>query len=99
MFYDSTQIYIQCARTKRQKIARIDALITAMEDAALKVATGAEVKEYSLDDGQTKVMNVFSSMNEMVAGIKSLMELRNLYSSGLNGRIFTLVDSKNLNGR
>ena len=55
IIYDSADIYINGATCLRDKITRIDAIIVALEDAALKGAAQGNISDYSLNDGQTQI--------------------------------------------
>lgn len=96
--YDSAYIYIDSASDLRSKITRMDAIIEALEDAALKGAATGHLTEYSLDDGQTKIKTAYRSVNEIFNAINAFSRLRQLYINRSNGRVMRLVDSKNLPG-
>jgi hypothetical protein len=93
--YDSADIYISSATTLRAKITRIDAIITALEDAALKGAATGNLTEYSLDDGQTKIKTAYRSMDDVEKSITAFERIKERYINKLNGRHVRLVDSKN----
>lgn len=97
--FDSSAIYIDCATTVREKIARIDAIITALETTALKAAAAGNLSEYWLDDGQTKIKTVYRNPAEVEASISAFEKIRQRYINQLNGRVIRLVDGKNFIGR
>lgn len=93
--FTTADIYVSSATTLREKITRIDAIITALEAAALTGAATGQLTEYSLDDGQTKIKTAYRSMDEVMTAIMSFEKLRQMYINRLNGRMVRLVDSKN----
>lgn len=95
--FDSADIYIDSATTLKDKITRMDAIIVALEDAALKSATTGHLLEYWLDDGQTKIKSSYRSVNEIVKSIGGFQQLREMYINKLNGRTMRFVDGKNFN--
>lgn len=97
-FYNSPRAYIQSSSDVADKICRLDSLITALEDAAIAAAGGSDVQEYSLDDGQTKIREVYRSFSELEAGITAFIRLKNYYVNKYNGRITQLKDQNSLRG-
>lgn len=95
VYYDSADIYISSATTLREKITRIDAIITALEDTALVAAGKGDVTEYSLDDGQTKIRTVYRDAASIAVAIANFEQIKQRYVNRLNGRHIRLVDSKN----
>lgn len=95
MYYDSTEIYISSASNLREKIARIDAIITALEAAALKGAATGHLDEVSLDDGQTKIKTLYRNATQIAASITQFEAIKQRYVNQLNGRSMRLVDGKN----
>lgn len=94
VIYDSASIYIEDADTIEAKIIRLDAIITALEGAALTSAAGQDVTEYSVDDGQTKIKTVIRGTDAIFKSIQAFEKLKQMYINRLNGRMFTLVDGK-----
>lgn len=99
VYYDSAAIYIQCASTLQDRIIRIDAIITALYDTALKAAANDNLTEYSLNDGQTVIRTVYKGADSVLSSIKAFESIKQMYINQLNGRVFRLVDSKNFTGR
>jgi 2C-methyl-D-erythritol 2,4-cyclodiphosphate synthase len=95
VYYDSASIYIDCASDLRGKITRIDAIITALEDAALVAAAKGDITEYSLDDGQTKIRTVYRDASSIATAIANFEQIKQRYINRLNGRHVRLVDGKN----
>jgi hypothetical protein len=95
--YDSADIYIESRTGARAKIAAIDAIIDALLLSAAKAATGENITEYSLDDGQTKIKTIRRSSKEIEASIMAFQRLKQLYINQLNGRVVRMIDGKNFN--
>jgi hypothetical protein len=94
--YDSAYIYIESASDLLDKIAKIEAVLVAMNTALLKAVTGETVSEYSIDDGQTKIKTVSRSISDITRGINGLERIKQGYINTYNGRASRLVDSKSL---
>ena len=94
-YFSSAQIYIECGRDLRDKINRLNAVITALETTALKAAETGNLDEYSLDDGQTKIRTKYRDANAVANSITAFETIRQRYINQLNGRHVRLVDSKN----
>lgn len=98
--FDSSSIYVTSATTLRDKLTRVNAIITALEDVALKAAANGDISHYSLDDGQTKIMTSYRTAEDVANSIQAFEVIRQRYINQLNGRMVRLVDSKNFrNGR
>jgi len=93
--YSTASVYIECANDLREKIARIDAVITALETTALVAAEKNGISEYWLDDGQIKIKTMYRNGSEVAASIDAFERIKQRYINQLNGRKFTLVDGKN----
>ena len=90
--FETITIYLETATNLKDKLAKIDAIITVLEAAALKGAEGADIDEYWLDDGQTKIKNIFRDPNQIINAILRYERIRQMYLNRLNGRSFRLVD-------
>lgn len=99
VIFDSAAIYVDTATTNRAKIVKIDAIISALEDAALKSAGKANLTEYSLDDGQIKIRTMYRSTAEIMKAINDFEKIKQMYINRINGRVFRMVDSKNFTNR
>lgn len=97
--YLSTAEYLVNCSTIEAKIAALDVIITTQINTLLKASSNDDLLSYMMDDGQTKVMTQYKSVDQVVNGIMALEKLRNMYAKQL-GRtsVFRLVDAKNLNG-
>ena len=96
VIYDSCAIYIKSATTTKERIVKIDAVISMLLDTALSSAESADMEEYALDDGQTKIRSVYSSPDAVFKAIKSFEKLKTYYFNQLNGRVARLVPSSSI---
>lgn len=103
IIFDSATIYIQSATTLADKIAKIDRVIDALEDLSLTAAANENITEYTLDDGQTKISQIYRGVEAIQRSINAYEAIRQRYINRLNGRGVRLVDGKNFtkntNGR
>jgi hypothetical protein len=97
--YSSAEVYVSSATTIKEKIVRINAVIDALLTSALTAAANGHVKEYSLDDGQTKISTSYNSAKDVHDSIAAFERIKQYYLNQLNGRVIRLVDSKNFTGR
>lgn len=86
--------YIRCASNTREKIDRINAIIEALEDSMLKGALKANIEEYSLDDGQTKIKEVFRDITQIENSITALTRRKNRLINSCVGYRYGLQDGK-----
>lgn len=91
-YFENITLYIETATCLKDKIIKLDAIIAALEDAALKGAETQDIDEYWLDDGQTKIKNVFRDPNAIFQAILNYDKMRQIYINRLNGRGMRLVD-------
>lgn len=96
--YDSADIYIGTASDTADRIVKIDQVINALLQAATTSAANANISEYSLDDGQTKIKTVYKDVAQIFASINAFEKLKQMYINQLNGRHMRLVDGKNFTG-
>jgi len=94
--YSSASKYLESATQACDKIAKIDAIISALEDTALKGAANDHIEEYWLDDGQSKIKTTYKGVDEIFKSINSFLKLKEYWVNKLNGRAFRMVGSKQL---
>jgi hypothetical protein len=97
MVYDCAKTYIESQTTLLAKIKAMNAIITALEGVALTAAETADLSEYALDDGQTKIKTQYRDMNQVLASILSFTRLKNMYVNQYNGHGHRAMDLKNFN--
>jgi hypothetical protein len=95
VYYDTCGLYIQSRTTLEAKIAGIDAIIDALELAALAAASGSNVSEYQLNDGQTIIKELFRGPQGIATAINNFEAIKQRYVNRLNGRVVRAVDGKN----
>lgn len=92
--FDSADLYIESTTDLRSKITRLNQVIDALISASIKGAANANMEEYSLDDGQTKIRAKYKDMAQIQAAINAFEKAKQIYVNRLNGRSFMLVDGK-----
>ena len=97
--YDSAAIYIETSDALCDKIDKLDAIIAALETAALTASANQGIEEYELDDGQVKIKTKYRNAEDIIKSINAYEKMRQLYINRLNKRVHRLVDSKNVIGR
>jgi hypothetical protein len=100
-YYASISRYLKDTNDRETKLVRLDQIIDTLYDTALKIAAGEDISEYSYDDGQVKIRNVYKDSATIRAAIGEYEKIRDMMQNKLNsqktGRIHRLIDSKNLN--
>lgn len=100
VIFDSAAIFIRSSTSLHDKIAKIDLVIEALLDNALEQATKDNIKEYSLNDGQTIIRTEYNNSMQVEKSIQAFERLRQIYVNGINGRMIRLIDGKSFdNGR
>jgi len=94
--YSTCIEYIRCSTNTNDKIKRINAVIEALEDSMLEGALKANIEEYSLDDGQTKIKTVFRDINTIEDSIVALIRRRTSLINSCIGHRYGLMDGKNI---
>lgn len=94
--FDTAALYIDSVTDMEAKVAAIDLIIASLLTLAASSASKDDVKEYMLDDGQTKIRTEFRGMSSIMDAITNFEKLRQMYLNRLNGRIYRLVDSKSI---
>jgi hypothetical protein len=91
-YYTNFVEYINCSTTVKEKIARINAIIEALEDAELEAAVNAGTEEYWFDDGQTKVKAINRDIGSIEKTIQALIRRRTRLINGCIGYRYGLMD-------
>lgn len=79
-----------------EKIEKIDAIISALEDTALQSAANDNIDEYWLDDGQSKIKTSYKGTDQIFKSIIAFERMRQIYVNRLNGFVVRMVDSRSL---
>ena len=85
----------ETATTRDARIAALDLIIDTLIAAMAKAATTANMEEYRLDDGQTKISVRYKDVQAISASITALERAKQMYLNRQNGRMSRLMDSKN----
>lgn len=89
--YEKETDYIMTATTAKERIAILDAIIVALELAALEAATNDGVQGYTLDDGQVKINKQYRSVESIGKSILQFRRYREDLINQQDGRIATLT--------
>ena len=81
------------------KIAQIDALIDMLITTGMASVQNGNIVEYEVDTGQTEQRVEYSTVAQVVNGIRAYERLRVYYQNKLTGSAMRLVDYKNYTNR
>lgn len=82
-------IYIESATSLQERLARIDAIILALENQMINYGAGsADIEEYNLDDGQVRIKTIYRSVDKIALAISNYESIRERILNKLNGRVF-----------
>jgi len=84
--------YINLSTNIKQKLARIDAVIDALESTELTAAGSADIEEYRLDDGQTIIKTIFKSSDSIEKYISALEKRKTRILNRAYGHRYNLQD-------
>ena len=101
VIYESAADYVDSATSLKDKIQRLEAIITQLMTVALKAVETDNILEYSLDDGQTKIQTKYKGADQVLKSIKAYEDLKERYKMMLNNqgkRKVRLLDENNLRG-
>jgi hypothetical protein len=82
--------YIQSKSSLDSKIVAIEALIDSMILNSIDAIGNSGTASYSMDDGQMKVSTEYRSVDQIVAGVKALEQMLQMYINRRNGNITVL---------
>lgn len=97
--FQSETLYLDSVTDMLAKVKAIDAIIAALLVLAAGAVGKEDVKEYMLDDGQTKIRTEFRGMSAILKATTDYERLRQQYMNRLNGRTVRLVDSQSVISR
>ena len=83
-------LYIEGATGLVERLARIEAIIEALELRQVEVIGKSNVEEYQLDDGQVKIKTIYRSSEEIAKAIEAYEKLKQKILNRLNGRQIVL---------
>lgn len=94
--YNNASEYINSSSDIPCRIERIEKVIGALINKMTDMAVNADLKEYQLDDGQTKIRAVYNSIEEVSRSIQSLERLKITLINSSKSRVFVLRDARGL---
>ena len=95
VYYNTWGLYLDSYSDLKSKIAAIDTIINTLLVAATTGAANEGLKEYSLNDGQVIIKEVYDNAESTFKAIKGFETLKNYYVAKINGRVFKLVPNIN----
>jgi hypothetical protein len=97
VFYNSEAIFVDSVTENCDKIAKIDLILDALLTSAMVAAGNDNIREYSLNDGQTVIRTEYSGTDAVMKSYRSWESIRQIYINRVNGRMVRLVDGKSVN--
>lgn len=97
MIYESWGDAVSAAQGVECKLARIENIIDTLLIKMAEVSANSHIKEYQLDDGQTKIRTVYASVSDIQRDINALEKLKHTYKNRAQGRVVRLRDARNFN--
>jgi hypothetical protein len=88
--YISELKYIESAASLEAKIVKIDQIIDGLMNSAMENVGNSDLKDYFLDDGQTKIRANYRSSSEILDAVADWEKIKTVYVNRLNGRTFRL---------
>lgn len=97
IIYNSISEYIGATANIEARLMRVEAAIDALTLKLLDTTGNADIKEYQLDDGQTKIRTVYANVADVERGLIALERMKQTYINQLTGRVSRLRDGSNFN--
>lgn len=94
--YEKESQLLATCKTAKDKVARYNQIITALENILIDGGSNLDVGEYSLDDGQTKIRRTFRGPNEIFDAIEKFERLKNRAIRNTFGPIVQLRNQEQL---
>jgi len=94
-YYESVDKYLGTAQDLKDRINKIEQVITALYNTAERAAAKGDISQYSLDDGQVRISTTYKSVEDIMHSIESFEKLKQMYINQLQGRMVRLVDGRN----
>ncbi len=88
--------YIRCSTSIQNKIDRINQIIEMLEDSILDGELKGQYSQYSLNDGQTTISTVFTSVKSIEDAITALERRKQRLINRCVGYRYGLQDGKTL---
>jgi hypothetical protein len=99
VIYKKLNLHISAGMTPKQKIQKIEEIITELFTNALTNINEGNIMEYDLDTGQTRTRVKYNSQDSVLGAIRKYEDLKQLYINQMLPRQIRLVDEKNFRNR
>ena len=88
--------FLESKTTLQERIFALDVLIDKLILSTAEAVEGMNpsVSEYQLDDGQVKIKTSYRNIDDVLAGVKALEQMKQMYVSRLRGRVVVLRNSQ-----
>jgi hypothetical protein len=88
--------FLESKTTLQERISALDVLIDKLILSTAEAVEGMNpsVSEYQLDDGQVKIKTSYRNIDDVLAGVKALEQMKQMYVSRLCGRVVVLRNSQ-----
>ena len=96
VYFDSAAIFVNSSTELCDKIAKIELILDALLTNAMVAASNDNIREYSLNDGQTIIKTEYSGTDAVMKSYNAWEKIRQMYINRLNGRMVRLVDGKSV---
>jgi len=93
MTYSDPLLYYKDAVDKQERITRLTTIITNLETCAAQAALGADIQNYSFNDGQTQINTNYRSIDDLMKSIDSCEKLLARLINSMQGRSTILRDA------
>lgn len=95
VYFDSSRLYLESCQGNAAKIAGIEMMIDALMLKAAESIDQADLKEYSINNGQTILRTTYNSMEDIIKAIQRFEVLKQLYVNRVNSRMTRFMDASN----
>lgn len=96
--YDDTNSFILCSENLKDKIERLETVVSMLIDQSIVGAGNADVSEYMLNDGQIIIKEVYRSPTAIAEAIDRYDKILNRLRARCSGtRIVRRQDSRTYN--
>ena len=99
VWFDSCGLFLESKPDLLQKITACDQVIAALQTVMIRAASGEDIGEYQLNDGQTIIRVVSRGIEGITKSLQAMRILRQDYINQHNGRVFRALDGKNFRNK
>ena len=93
MTYSDPLLYYSDAKSKEERIQRLNTIIVNLETAAIQAALGADIENYSFNDGQTQINTTYRSIEDITKAINGCELILARLVNSIQGRSTVLRDA------